>query len=881
MSLGTEGSLEISPISELFRADRVALWATTYNVDLDLFNGYLLPRLGNSPLNVVVLADRDRLDSTLASLPSERLATVNPVNRRWLLRGIRLGSGLFHPKSYLAVTSRSVTLLVGSGNMSASGLDAGREVFTSFDGNTAHGYAAIRVWLGWMERLVTESEDTMLSERFRHLKARLPQLGRLTEVVDSPLWHNLDRPLGDKFCEQVLDSAENVDELLVTAPFYDKTGDAFDRLLKRLQPAHVSLYTTSTTKIDGIRLVNRLSSTNVEVSVFGYAPDAFTHAKLIGVVIGDRGWLLSGSANLSKAALTLTGGVAGAGNVELGVFASVSERELRQAFQPPEVAVEEHALASLEALTFDAESDEVSDHPEYRITRAAVQPDGRVELDTDPAVHEGLRLADYEGVQPLVVDNRSATTVGTITGPLVYLIDEAGQVVSNHVVVDDPDALAQELQTSQNGHAGNRPPELSQNDLRSPLGRALAHLQSNVVMDVSEVAGKGGSSDATRDEIGEAADDDLWDRLEREKLGQDPRASTYAHLLAHPSGTEVEEPLMGLLDAMRARAPDEASRQTPAHRASSSNTPGKPGTGTPWSSSARVRVRASNVLRRWAAMQTDPRLHWVDPRAPLGNLRLVAATFTELWRTNAEASAEAELSSNDLDDLWLAWLRPIVGTGQRDGWLNHSGLSEDEIQTYLQGDFSRNVAALCWLAIRPGTKRRDRIVQWQPVFKAALDWGLLEEIDENTAEVLVASGHLVTADRVETDLLETIVFIDDELWCKQQTAELDLTNLTLESNNESTLRLHISGIGNPLSDPRVPVLIVSICQYQNPDRVSIFSIDLDWRLSLRTGEPIYFQVSSSAREQAESSPIESTTIDSLVAANGVLADLFAAEERSA
>jgi hypothetical protein len=44
-------SAVIQPIAELFDADCVAFWATTYNLDLALFNEYLLGRLGEPPLN--------------------------------------------------------------------------------------------------------------------------------------------------------------------------------------------------------------------------------------------------------------------------------------------------------------------------------------------------------------------------------------------------------------------------------------------------------------------------------------------------------------------------------------------------------------------------------------------------------------------------------------------------------------------------------------------------------------------------------------------------------------------------------------------------------------------------------------------------------------
>lgn len=109
----------VQPIVELFTGGAQALWATTYTMDLGLFNEFLLARLGEPPLNIAVLADHRRLTTSLARIPAERADTLATVNRRWLLRGVRI-SGAFHPKSYLAVTSDRATLLVGSGNLSAA-----------------------------------------------------------------------------------------------------------------------------------------------------------------------------------------------------------------------------------------------------------------------------------------------------------------------------------------------------------------------------------------------------------------------------------------------------------------------------------------------------------------------------------------------------------------------------------------------------------------------------------------------------------------------------------------------------------------------------------------------------------------------------------------
>ena len=122
MTDSSDATGTVQPVAELFTSTASALWATTYNIDLSLFNEFLLARLGDPPLNIAVLADHRRLTASLQRVPVERADTLATVNRRWLLRGVAI-AGAFHPKSYLAVAGSSATLLVGSGNLSASGLD--------------------------------------------------------------------------------------------------------------------------------------------------------------------------------------------------------------------------------------------------------------------------------------------------------------------------------------------------------------------------------------------------------------------------------------------------------------------------------------------------------------------------------------------------------------------------------------------------------------------------------------------------------------------------------------------------------------------------------------------------------------------------------------
>ncbi len=545
------GIPRVRPVLELFRPNVIAFWATTYNIDLALFNEFLLGRLGDPPINVAILADSQRLAATLERIPPEKASQVAMVNRRWLLRGAPLGGGRFHPKSYLAVTPTKATLLVGSGNLSTSGLDEGREVFTEFVSGTEAGDDAIAAWRSWMRRLVERIDDTRLAERFADLEPKIPGGTEPRVARDRSLLDNLDRPIAGQLVEAIsAPIVGHIDELLVAAPFFDKQALALGHLIGRLNPRKISVYTTSTTSVDGSSLAKALADSGANVGLFAYEPDRFTHAKLVGVIAGSQAWVLSGSANLSRAALTLT---ASEGNVELAVLTSATPEQVRTLFIPPDTTTRELALEALMSLTY--ESDPESDALPIRLLQATAHADGRVEVRCEPAPEPGSQLDDLAERRDLVNVAGKTLTDGPLTGRLVCVVASDGAVLSNRVAVDDPDALDAVLHTRARP-TDDRPPELLSGDLDTPVGKALVWLHRNLVMDVSERASPGaGSSGVGSNESDSVTDDDLWERLEREKLGRDPRANTYGRVLGRPAGLGASELILELLEAMRDRVP--------------------------------------------------------------------------------------------------------------------------------------------------------------------------------------------------------------------------------------------------------------------------------------------------------------------------------------
>jgi hypothetical protein len=875
----------VQPVAELFTGAASALWATTYNMDLALFNEFLLGRLGDPPLNIAVLADHRRIAAGLERIPAERAGTLAAVNRRWLLRAVRTG-GAFHPKSYLAVAGSRATLLVGSGNLSAAGLDDGREVFTTFRSGTPVGDTAIAAWRAWMRRLVGHVGDTTLAERFRDLESRIPLPPAIAPAVPTPLLHNLDTPIANQLAAAVAEAGGQAGELWLAAPFYDADAAAAGALLDVLKPGRVRLFVTGSTSVNGGRLAERLAASGTQVTVAGYDPDRFVHAKLVGIITGRRAWLLSGSANLSRAALTLT--PAKHGNIELAVLAPLEPAELRAAFVPPGMTTAERSLSSLTSLTFRADPE--PDLPAVRLITAAALADGRIEIVTDPHLADGgWLLDDLTQHQPLTAtgDGR-AITAGPLPGRLVQLVDADDQVLSNRVVVDDLAALAAALTAGSSRPGAGQPPELASGDLDTPLGRALVWLHRNLVMDVSERDTSTGADRAGAAEADDDTDDDLWNRLEREQLARDPRASTYERIWRRGaiSGTE---PIIEFLEALRTRIPAEPEAHQRSLLARLLDDQGdEPGDATParrWKTSTRIRVRARNVLRRWAAAQTDPRLMWVDPLAPAGNFAMIAATLAHLRLERSRHAEQVELTDDDLDDLWQRWLQPFAGTGKGDGWLDQlddtaSTLARDRLPDWLP----EAAAALCWLAIRPGSGHRERVVAFQPVLAAALAHGLLDPTDMTARFLSAITGYAISSDQVDGQILTALDFIDDALWCDRIADELGLDELKLKAPPGAAavqVRLDVRGIPDPLLDARVPRLVLAARRYRRCGGVSIFGSDAGWRLAFIPGEMIAYITGIGAAMADSATPLTDGLLEHLAAAGGVLADLFPAEQEGA
>ena len=362
---------------------------------------------------------------------------------------------------------------------------------------------------------------------------------------------------------------------------------------------------------------------------------------------------------------------------------------------------------------------------------------------------------------------------------------------------------------------------------------------------------------------------------------------TYERIISRSQpGDPLAEHIIELLESMRARVPagildNPGSLLHIINRAQPQTSNGK--SGYHWSTTARTRVRTRNVLRRLAAAQTDRRLEWVNPIAPLLNLISVAVVLTWLWLAQAEPGATVELEPDDLDDLWARWFQPFVGTSHEDGWIDRSELSDAEVHKQAGDNLSEMVTLLCWLAIRPGPDKRGRVIRWQPTLRAAIRHDLIDD----SAEVAVAAATVgkdpVSPGQLADDLLEAIDFLNDDLWCSRTAETLEIDSLRIESlapDQWIQVALHVSGIDNGLLDSRVPTLIAAIRQYRNIDAAAIYSDDHGWRLGVTTGQSAWYREATTGVVH-ESLVLGPGAVEGLIGSSGVLATPFGPSGRVA
>jgi hypothetical protein len=812
-------------VARSFSGRWTSFFATTYSIELEFFDEYLFRRLGEPPLNATILADAG-VHARLWTSGGEQARRLRRANRDYLLRPVLFGTGAFHPKTYMLGNANEGVLLVGSGNLTLAGVERGREIFTVFRSDDPDDVASIRGWRDWMNGIVERLGDEEVAYRWLRLRK---ECGNWLEgsTTDSRFIGSGARSILDQFADGI---DGRVDELHVMAPFYDRDALALSALLARFQPARLHLYLGAQTSVHGPALARVVENFAGTTSLLEIEPLEFVHAKLIGVVGGDRGRLLLGSANLSRAALLGAGEVWA--NIEACVTAEFDADQTRRAFLPPDSSWRVTSLERVAALEFT--SDERLLGFPVHLKAAWPEPDGRVTIEATGAIPDGARLTAGSDGEPLASRTTAAPLALAEGGVLVWLESADGSELSNRVPLDDRRRLGGWLE--QRAEGGERPRELDSADFETPVGQMLLRLHETCIFDIDDTTALARAGGLTDQEVEEETTswEELEELLAREELARDPRVEHYRRGVY---GLPEDDDVLALLRLMLDRAPAERGLHLVGgkHDEPPSTEP-KPGIA--WTPTQRLRVRLFNVLQRWALALADPRFVWIDPTAPARNYAALLVADAECWE-------QEHLPEERVVRLVGTLLASFIRSERSRGYL--VSLSEDERRralARLTPEARALGAALVYSALRPSAKWRDYLFGWQPALVAGLDFGVFEVTAQTCSVVERLIDKRPSLDEVTKRLEWAATYIDDEHWSKRQQRDLGfehvrLTNLSVSPRFGVTLE--IAGDGASLDDAALVSLVRQALAYRRTDG-AIVELGDDTRLSVKLGEPVRARV---------------------------------------
>jgi len=243
----------------------------------------------------------------------------------------------FHPKAVLLSGAESATLLVGSGNLTFGGWRENAEVWLRFDSGQ-DGTAPFRAFEGYLTEVLDRVplRDSVKAEVDAAFDAKSKPWAAGEPAGDARLIGRVDSgaALLDRMLEKI--GSDPIDELLVCAPYFDDDGVGLRELVTRTsakrstvfcQPERSTLTRKSWEPSAGQAVVKRVDFTRKNAS--GEERSAFVHAKFYAFRREQEVTVLGGSANCSRAALTMSGRV---GNAELQATRIITAAQFEDEF---------------------------------------------------------------------------------------------------------------------------------------------------------------------------------------------------------------------------------------------------------------------------------------------------------------------------------------------------------------------------------------------------------------------------------------------------------------------------------------------------------------------------------------------------------------------
>lgn len=279
---------------------------TCYNFDPIFFESVYLPTLRRLGItNVVVLTDASMYDQLLsdASYSCHKVR----MNGYQLVRQENRHDGVFHSKIIMLFGMDEAALIVGSGNITFSGMSNNEEVWNAFHakGDASPNFPILKHGWAYVKSLVSSS-SSLVQRQMEWIEDQCEWIS--TENNDHEvqinsgetarlLYNDAESTIFDQLVDDI--GSTVVKEITVVAPFYDTRGDAIRKLNEVFKPEEFHCVMDLTRQSAPYELMKK----NYGLKFYNYDKQSSLHAKIIEIHATNGTWLLSGSANMGNKAL--------------------------------------------------------------------------------------------------------------------------------------------------------------------------------------------------------------------------------------------------------------------------------------------------------------------------------------------------------------------------------------------------------------------------------------------------------------------------------------------------------------------------------------------------------------------------------------------------
>ena len=312
----------------------------THNIDFIFVQSVVIPALRKcgSP-TVTIFADGDCAVQTY----QYQTRVLSGLGLRYRVVPVTMKTGFrFHPKAVLLSGPKEATLLVGSGNLTFGGWRENGEVWCRYDTGVdgTRPFAGFRSYMREIIELCVQPREAVATE----VEEAFDPKTRTWAVDTAAPGFLLGRAgRGGSMLEQMQGvlGAGAADHLYVCAPYFDESAEALQALTQALNtPFSTILVQSKRTNLLSAAAASLGSQVTLKAATFEHKEkvgsdaderthEALLHAKFYAVQRGGEVTIFAGSANCSRAALTIPGS---AGNAELMTHATISWAQFERAF---------------------------------------------------------------------------------------------------------------------------------------------------------------------------------------------------------------------------------------------------------------------------------------------------------------------------------------------------------------------------------------------------------------------------------------------------------------------------------------------------------------------------------------------------------------------